>query len=165
MTRATETGPRMNQRDNLSPKHLDLETRVAELVKKVYSEPKLLFHNGGTQMFMQDGVLAEERKENLEQLITNYLKGCDAYREFTRIMDEAVKPYRRQKMENGKLVTYIDYDEWERQDEESCWKYGLCEFNGFNHLDQLEWEIDLKIAHLYARKGVEILAEHDNGHR
>lgn len=137
----------------------EIESRVAELVKQANSEPKLLFHNGGTQMFLQDGELCEEPEESLEELIARYVEDCDSYREFRRKLEEARRPYEKQRMVNGKMVTYIDYDEWERLDNDSFWDYALGGFNGYNGLDMQRWDIDLKIAHIYARKGVEILSE------
>lgn len=86
--------------------------RVAELLNKAYSEPKLLFYTGGTKMFLEDGKLPEESEESLEQLITRYVEGRDAFRKLRCKMHEVSQPYLRQKMENGKLVRYIDYDEW-----------------------------------------------------
>jgi len=130
--------------------------RVAELLNKVHSEPKLLFHTGGTNMFLEDGKLPEESEESLEQAITRYVEGCDTFRKLRCKMHEASQPYLRQKTENGKVVGYIDYDEWERQDSEECWWYALAEQNSFNALDMMEWHIDLKIAQLYAQKGMEI---------
>ena len=130
--------------------------RVAELLNKAYSEPKLLFHTGGTEMFLKDGKLPEESDESLEQVITRYVEGSDTFRKLICKMHEASQPYLRQKMENGKMVGYIDYDEWERQDSDECWGYALAEQNSFNALDMMEWHIDLKIAQLYTRKGVEI---------
>ena len=38
--------------------------RVAELLNKAYSEPKLLFHTGGIKMFLEDGKLPEESEES-----------------------------------------------------------------------------------------------------
>lgn len=141
---------------NQKVKKKSLKERVAKLLEEVNSTPKLLFYTGGTQMFMQDGKLREEPEYTLEHMIRRYLKGCDAYTELMRKMEEASKPYKREKMANGKLVTYIDYDEWEKQDSEGCWDYSMAENNSYNGLDMLQWEIDLKIAHIYARKGIEI---------
>ena len=135
--------------------------RVAKLLNKAYSEPKLLFHTGGTKMFLKDGKLPEESEESLEQVITRYVEGSDTFRKLIRKMQEASQPYLRQKKENGKMVGYIDYDEWERQDSEECWGYALAEQNSFNALDMMEWSIDLKIAQLYARKGVKIPPDPD----
>lgn len=64
--------------------------RVAELLNKAYSEPKLLFHTGGTKMFLEDGKLPEESEESLEQLITRYVEGRDAFRKLRCKMHEAV---------------------------------------------------------------------------
>lgn len=61
--------------------------------------------------------------------------------------------------ENGKLVRYIDYDEWERQDSEECLWLAIAEQNSFHALDSIERSVDLKIAQLYAKKGVEIPPE------
>ena len=140
----------------------EIEVRIAELIKQAYSEPKLLFHNGGTKMFMQDGKLQDEPEESLEILIRHYFECSDSYREFRRKLEDARRPYQKQKMVNGKMVTYIDYDEWERLDNDGFWDYGFCSFNGFNSLDMQQWEIDLKIAHIYARKGIEIPAEQES---
>lgn len=137
----------------------DKLTEVDKLVKKALSEPKLLFHNGGTKMFLQNGKLENEPRASLKRLITNYLEDCDTYLNFKKKMEEASRPYKRQKMVNGEIVTYIDYEEWEKHDPIGSWDYGMCEFNGFNSLDMQQWDIDLKIAHIYARKGIEILAE------
>ena len=136
--------------------------RVAELLNKAYSEPKLLFHTGGTKMFLKEGKLPGESEESLEQLITRYVEGCDTFHKLKCKMREASKPYLRQKMENGKMVGYIDYDEWERQDSEGCWDYALAEHNSFGAIDVMEWSIDLKIAQLYAQKGVEIPPDSDD---
>jgi len=133
--------------------------RVEELLNKIYSEPKLLFHTGGTKMFLKDGKLPPESEESLEQLITRYIESCDAFFELRRKMHEASRPYSRQEMENGKMVGYIDYDEWELQDSEECLAYALADHNSFNALDMMEWSIDLKIAQFYAQKGVEIPPE------
>mgnify|MGYP003407522889 FL=1 len=133
--------------------------RVAELLNKAYSEPKLLFHTGGTKMFLEDGKLPEESEESLEQVITRYVEGRDAFRKLRCKMHEASQPYLRQKMENGKLVRYIDYDEWERQDSEECLWLAIAEQNSFHALDIIERSVDLKIAQLYAKKGVEIPPE------
>ena len=136
--------------------------RVTELINKAYSEPKLLFHTGGTKMFLKDGKLPEESEESLEQVITRYVEGSDTFHKLICKMHEASRPYLRQKMENGKMVEYIDYDEWERQDSDECWGYALAEQNSFNALDMMEWHIDLKIAQLYARNGVEIPPDPDD---
>ena len=112
-------------------------------------------------MFMQDGKLEKEPRMSLKRLITNYLEGCKAYLDFKQKMEEASRPYQRQKMVNGGMVTYIDYDEWDKHDPIGSWDYGMCEFNGFNSLDMLQWDIDLKIAHIYTRKGIEIPAEEE----
>lgn len=137
----------------------EIEARVAKLVTQAYSEPKLLFHVGGTEMFMQDGKLREEPEKSLEHLIRFYVENSYYYSEFRRKLEEVCQPYIKQKMENGKLVTYIDYDEWEQLDNDSYWEYALADFNGYNGLDMQQWDIDLKIAHIYARKGVEIPSE------
>ena len=42
---------------------------------------------------------------------------------------------------------YIDYDAWDKADPEGFFDYGMAEFNGFNGLDMLEYDIDLKIWH------------------
>lgn len=47
---------------------------------------------------------------------------------------------------------YVDYDEWAKEDSESCLAYGLGEFNGFNAIDMLEYDIDLKIMHINERE-------------
>ena len=47
---------------------------------------------------------------------------------------------------------YVDYDEWERKDSEGCWAYGMGEFNGFNAIEMLEYDIDLKILHINERE-------------
>ena len=47
--------------------------------------------------------------------------------------------------------SYIDYDAWEAADSQGCWAYGFGEFNGFNAIDMMEYEIDLKIMHMNAR--------------
>ena len=148
----------MDQKNKI-PK--EIEAQIAKLVKQAYSEPKLLFHNGGTEMFMQDGKLQEEPEESLIFLIRFYVENSYYYREFRRKLEEARQPYKKQKMENGKMVTYIDYDEWERLDNDSFWDYALADFNGYNGLDMQQWDIDLKIAHIYARKGVEIPSERE----
>lgn len=140
----------------------EVETRVAELVKQAYSEPKLLFHTGGTKMFLHDGKLQEEPEESLVYLIRIYVENSYYYGEFRRKLEEARRPYKKQKMENGKMVTYIDYDEWERLDNDSFWDFALADFNGYNGIDMQQWDIDLKIAHIYARKGVEIPAEQES---
>lgn len=43
---------------------------------------------------------------------------------------------------------FIDYDAWDREDPDGCFDYGMAEFNGFNGLEMLEYDIDLKILHL-----------------
>ena len=43
---------------------------------------------------------------------------------------------------------YIDYDAWDEADPDGCFDYGMAEFNGFNGLDMLEYDIDLKIMYL-----------------
>ena len=140
----------------------EIETRIAKLFKQAYREPKLLFHNGGTAMFMQDGKLQEEPEESLLHLIRFYVENSYYYREFRRKLEDARRPYQKQKMVKGKMVTYIDYDEWERLDNDSFWDYALADFNGYNGLDMQQWNIDLKIAHIYARKGVEIPSEREH---
>lgn len=47
---------------------------------------------------------------------------------------------------------YVDYEEWEQKDSESCMAYGFAEFNGFNAIDMLEYDIDLKIMHINERE-------------
>ena len=47
--------------------------------------------------------------------------------------------------------SYVDYDEWDEKDPDGCWTYGLGEFNGFNALDQMQYDIDLKIMHMNSR--------------
>ena len=47
---------------------------------------------------------------------------------------------------------YVDYDEWEKTDSESFCAYGFGEFNGFNAIDMLEYDIDLKIMHINERE-------------
>jgi hypothetical protein len=149
----------MDQKDETSK---EIEARVAKLVKQAYSEPKLLFHNGGTKMFLRDGRLQEEPEESLVHLIRFYVENSYYYSGFRRKLEEARKPYQKQKMENGEMVTYIDYDEWERLDNDSFWDFALADFNGYNGLDMQQWDIDLKIAHIYARKGVEIPSEQEH---
>ena len=113
-------------------------------------------------MFLHDGKLQEEPEESLVYLIRIYVENSYYYGEFRRKLEEARRPYKKQKMENGKMVTYIDYDEWERLDNDSFWDFALADFNGYNGIDMQQWDIDLKIAHIYARKGVEIPAEQES---
>lgn len=47
---------------------------------------------------------------------------------------------------------YIDYDAWDKADPDGCFDFGMAEFNGFNGLDMLEYDIDLKILHLNLRE-------------
>ena len=76
--------------------------RVAELLNKAYSEPKLLFHTGGTEMFLKDGKLPEESDESLEQVITRYVEGSDTFHKLICKMHEASQPYLRKKWKTGK---------------------------------------------------------------
>lgn len=48
--------------------------------------------------------------------------------------------------------TYIDYDAWSKGDENVSSDWGLADFNGFNGIDMLEYDIDLKIMHINARE-------------
>jgi len=41
---------------------------------------------------------------------------------------------------------------WQKDEESFSW--GLADFNGFNAIDMLEFEIDLKIMHINARNRV-----------
>jgi len=47
---------------------------------------------------------------------------------------------------------YIDMEAWQKDEESFSW--GLADFNGFNAIDMLEFEIDLKIMHINARNRV-----------
>lgn len=43
---------------------------------------------------------------------------------------------------------YVDYDAWEKANEDEMLTYGLAEFNAGGSLEGLEWEIDLKVMHI-----------------
>jgi len=47
---------------------------------------------------------------------------------------------------------YIEMEAWQKDEESFSW--GLADFNGFNAIDMLEFEIDLKIMHINARNRV-----------
>ncbi len=47
--------------------------------------------------------------------------------------------------------TYIDYDAWSKVDGNGYFDWGLSNFNEFNGIDMLEYDIDLKIMHINAR--------------
>lgn len=128
-------------------------------IHAIHDKPELMFHCGGTKMFIdkKTGELHPDDVEHtLEELIAQYEDNCDAYSAFMKKKKEAEAPYRKTKIKNGREVTYIDYDAWEEEDSDSFWNYGLCEFNGYNCLEMLEWDIDLKIVHINRKNGVEI---------
>ena len=47
---------------------------------------------------------------------------------------------------------YIDYDAWDKANADESLDFGLAEFNSYNYIEMLEWEIDLKITHLNERE-------------
>lgn len=47
---------------------------------------------------------------------------------------------------------YVDYDAWKAAKPEDYEMFSFAEFNSFNGLDMLQYEIDLKIMHLNARE-------------
>lgn len=61
-----------------------------------------------------------------------------------------MEPWR--KGNSGIEANDIDYDAWEESDPDSFMKYALADFNGFNALDMMEYEIDVKICHINSKK-------------
>lgn len=133
-------------------------------IHAIHDKPELMFHCGGTKMFIdkKTGELQPDDEDHtLEELIAFYEDNCEAYYNFLKKLKEAEAPYRKTEVENGKEVTYIDYDSWEKEDPDTCWNYGLAEFNGSNALEMQEWDIDLKIAHINKEKGIDIAEAED----
>ncbi len=52
--------------------------------------------------------------------------------------------------------TYIDYDAWSKEDENGSFDWSLKDFNVFNGIDMLEYDIDLKIMHINLLAGGDI---------
>ena len=92
---------------------------------------ELRYYNDG-EIFYANGKLKEEPEESLEELIKQH----EGFEEFSNWFKEE----------------YVDYEEWEQKDSESCMAYGFAEFNGFNAIDMLEYDIDLKIMHINERE-------------
>jgi len=114
---------------------------------------ELKFHQPDYPYFYEDdGVtLKEEPEDSLEEMLTAHQKMCDCFRDFQRRKYEAEAPYRKTRIVNGKEQTYIDYDAWEAADSDEFLQWGLADFNGFNGIDLLEFDIDLKIMHINAK--------------
>ncbi|MBQ3961144.1 MAG: hypothetical protein II683_05065 [Muribaculaceae bacterium] len=91
----------------------------------------------------------EEPEETLEELLKQYEESCRQFSEFQKKKREAEAPYRRTRINaDGKEENYIDYKAWEKEDSESCWTFGLGDFNGFNAIDMMEDMIDAKIYYM-----------------
>ena len=106
------------------------------------------FHN---DQFLADGITEEEPEESLDELLSRYDECCRSFSEFQERKRKAEAPYVRTRVRNGREETYIDYDAWEEADEDSMFTYGMADFNGFNALDMMQYDIDLKIAYMNQR--------------
>ena len=106
-----------------------------------------------TDSFDEIAVKIEEPDESLEELLANYETAKQQFREFKQRLREAEAPYRRTRINIlGREETYVDYDAWEEEDPDSCYKYGFADFNGFNALDMMEDMIDAKIYYINQRE-------------
>jgi len=101
-----------------------------------------------TKEFLSDKV---EPEETLEELLAEYDELCKSHHEFRLKIKEVAAPYSHTIIVNGKEQTIIDYDRWEAEDEDSFWAYGCADFNSSSAFNNLEWEIDLKVAFMNLR--------------
>lgn len=113
----------------------------------------LRYYNNIDIFFEKDGSLKSSSKRSLATLVKQYEESSKAYRAFIEKTNEAKKKYTRTRIRNGLEETYVDYDLWDKDDPKGYWEYAMAEFNGFNGLDNMEWEIDLKITETNLKNG------------
>ena len=108
------------------------------------------FHTDG---FAKTAQKIEEPEESLEELLKDYEESCKRFSEFKQKSRELENRYRRTRINaQGKEESYIDYDAWEKDDNDSFWKFGLADFNGFNALDMMQDMIDAEIYYMNQRE-------------
>lgn len=89
-----------------------------------------------------------EPEEPLEELIARYEALCKNHHEHRLDLQELAKPYTCVKTVNGKEITVIDYERWEKEDIETFCSYTCGEVNSSCVFEAYEYIIDLKIAFL-----------------
>lgn len=108
------------------------------------------FHKGElyTEEFLKG---KEEPEESLDELLTEYDEMCKDYHSFRVKLKEMAKPYTQTGIVDGKVRTTIDYDRWEKEDEEGFCAYACGDFNSASAFEMYEYDIDLKIAFMNQR--------------
>ena len=112
------------------------------------SKIPLRYHTSEKMFYEEDGTLAEEPEESLEELEKNYTDACAAMKKYREQYEEVMRPYRNP--ETGE----IDYDALDNDNSEqglNAFQFALAGFNGDNALDEYQYLIDLKIMHINAR--------------
>lgn len=116
---------------------------------------KLMFgHFNPIYFYEEDGTtLKEEPEETLEELLKHYKYVCQRSQEIKAKTKEIEAKYWKERLNSkGVKETYIDYDEWERENEDEFLDFALAGFNSDGGIEMLEWEIDLKILHINHRE-------------
>lgn len=103
--------------------------------------------------FEEEALKIVEPEETLEELLAQHDEMCAEYRRLREAQEKAEAPWRRTRInDKGEEESYIDYDAWEKANSKECWSYTSGEFGGFNAIDMLEHDIDVKISHMNQRE-------------
>lgn len=109
---------------------------------------KLKFH---TKDFEKTALEREEPEESLEELLKEYNEACDAFLAFKKKREAVKDEYTKIRTKaDGTVEKYIDYEAMETDDE--AFQIMLADFNAFNALDMMQFDIDVKIAYMNKRQ-------------
>lgn len=105
------------------------------------------------ESFDETAKRTKEPEKSLEELLKNYEKAAQQYRDFRQRMNEMEERYCRKRVNaQGHEETYIDYDAWEKEDPDSFLALSCAEFNALNAIDIMKDMIDTKIYYMNLRE-------------